>query len=375
MRRTISWIISRHKTHRSMVVSAFVLLVSLLLSSCTIISTSREEGVKHEIQWPPQPLIARIVWVNEIRGYQDVGIDKSLWQRLAGFFSGVEDTRFGKPYGLFSDEQGRLFIVDVSSARVHVMDRKEKRYAIIGEGKEKIFLSPIAITGDDEENLYITDSGGGIIYRYSQRKKRLEPFIVADLGRPTGIAFNRKNRLLYITDTSAHQIAVFDLRGNERLRIGSHGDAPGQFNYPTDLFVDGTGRLYVTDALNSRISLFSAEGMHLKSFGRPGDSSGSFARPKGIAVDSTGNIYVCDALLDAVQIFNPDGELLLTFGSNGVAAGQFWMPSGIHIDSNDTIYVSDSYNRRVQVFKHLKIEGLPGEAPIGSTKETLSLPH
>ena len=332
-------------------------LVCLLLASCASLSGPMEREVKPELQWPPAPLPARVVWTGAISGHQDLGIAKGFWTRFGEFFTGELDTRIGKPYGVLSDEKKRLFVVDVGHALVHVMDLDKKRYYQIGGGSQRVFRSPIAVTQDDQENLYITDSGAGAIYRYSLKKEKLEPFMVGDLGRPTGIAFNRNNRLLYITDTSSHQIVVVDLRGNERFRIGGRGEGQGEFNYPTDLFVDNQGRLYVTDALNSRINVFSAQGAHLKSFGRPGDSGGDFAKPKGIAVDGSGNIYVCDALLDAVQIFNPDGALLLTFGGNGTEAGQFWMPSGIFIDNEDNIYVSDSYNRRVQIFKYLNLEG------------------
>jgi streptogramin lyase len=329
-------------------VSIITTFMLLGLVSCASVTVPQVNQPEQDLQWPA--LGPRIAWMKTIRDYQDASIDKGFWKRLSEFFTGEEDTRIGKPYGVIFDEQQRLFIADVGQARVHFMDQKEKRYSIIGEGA---FRSPIGLTQDDEENLYITDSGAGAIYRYNLRKLILEPFIVSDLGRPTGIAFNKSNRLLYVTRTTEHQIAVFDLRGNERFRIGSRGDGPRQFNYPTDLFVDRRGQLYVTDALNSRISIFSAEGAHLKTFGQPGDSIGSFAKPKGIAVDSHGHIYVCDALFDAVQVFNSEGELLLSFGSNGTQNGQFWMPAGIHIDREDTIYVADSFNRRVQVFKYI----------------------
>lgn len=344
------------------------ILLCLALGACATLREPGETAARQELQWPPLPLPARIVWVNEIGSYRDVGISKGFWQRVTEAFAGAEEERIGKPYGVLMDDKRRLFIVDVGFAMVHVMDLQQKRYFAIGGGKVRVFRSPIAVAEDDRENLYITDSGAGAIYRYNLKKEKLEPFIVADLGRPTGIAFNPKNRLLYVTDTTNHQIAVFDLRGNERFRIGGRGEGVGQFNYPTDLFVDDQGLLYVTDALNARVTIFSADGAHMKTFGRPGDTSGDFAKPKGVAVDRYGNIYVCDALLDAVQIFNAEGALLLTFGSNGEKAGQFWMPSGIFIDKNDNIYVSDSYNRRVQVFKYLSLEavGRGGAQPAGA---------
>jgi hypothetical protein len=112
--------------------------------------THRKSGQKREIQWPSLPLPARIVWVNEIGDYQEAGIGKGFWLQITEFFTGEEDDRIGKPYGVFFDDQERLFIVDVGYAMVHVMNLKDKRYSIIGEGKENVFRSPIAITGDDK---------------------------------------------------------------------------------------------------------------------------------------------------------------------------------------------------------------------------------
>lgn len=310
----------------------------------------------HEPQWPPLPMEPRIQWVKEISDYRDVGITKGFWQRVVELVFGEDTTRIVKPYGVFCDGKERLFVVDVGASVVHVMDMKNGSYSLIGKEDKAVFQTPIAITEDEGENVYITDSSAGIIYRYSLVRKELSTFVPFKLGRPTGIAYNRRNRLIYVADTAAHQVVVFSLDGMERMRIGARGDAPGQFNYPTDLFVDARGNLLVTDALNFRIQRFSPDGQLLDMFGRAGDSSGSFAKPKGVAVDSEGHVYVCDALFDAVQIFDGTGRVLLDFGSNGGEEGQFWMPSGIYIDGKDYIYVADTYNQRVQVFRYLKVD-------------------
>jgi sugar lactone lactonase YvrE len=258
------------------------------------------------------------------------------------------------------DKSGRLFIVDTAFRLVHVMDSKAMTYTTIGQGDQPVFSKPIAITGDDDGNVYITDSAGGVVYRYSLRDTKLTPFTRA-LERPTGIAFNHNNRLLYVTDTTDNRVVVLDLNGRERFRIGKFGDAPGQFNHPTDLFIDKSGILYVTDPLNSRIQLFSPEGTFLRAFGRAGDAVGDFSKPKGVAVDGEGNIYVCDALFDAVEVFDKSGKFQLVLGNRGSSEGEFWMPSGIYIDDDDTIYVADTYNRRVQVFRHVRSGAPQGE--------------
>jgi DNA-binding beta-propeller fold protein YncE len=233
------------------------------------------------------------------------------------------------------------------------MDIKKRQYQMLGS--KGVFRTPIGITEDDTGIVYITDSGAGAIFSYNLKSGSLQQMKQVRLTRPTGIAWSNLTKSLYVTDTTSHQVIAIDREGHELYRIGKRGYGQGEFNYPTDLFVDDKGRLYVTDALNARIQIFSADGQFIRTFGRAGDTSGSFAKPKGVAVDSEGHIYVCDALFDTVQIFDDNGQLLLAFGSRGTGNGEFAMPSGIYIDGSDTIYVADSFNRRVQVFKYLKL--------------------
>lgn len=349
----------------SIVKTAGVIAGILVLSGCIPGSSLRTEEANRRLQWPPSPLPARITWVKEIRGAGDGGVGKGFWNRFGTLLSGGDEDEqvIGKPYGVYVDARRRLFIVDSAKGMVHIIDMQEKKYSTIGGGDDNPFRIPIAITEDDEEQVYITDPGGGVVYRYNLRDGSLKPFVSLDAGRPTGIAFNVRNRLLYVVDTAAHQIVVFDLKGQERFRIGNRGDAPGRFNYPTDLAIDRNGQVYVSDALNGRVQILKAEGTFVRAFGSPGDSEGAFARPKGIAVDRDGHIYVADGVLDTIKIFNDAGQILLELGGNGVGAGQFQMPSGIFIDDSGLIYVADTLNRRIQVFRYLGDAGMPDEKP------------
>lgn len=337
-----------------------------LLSGCATVNTPDDPSVPG-IYWPSFPLEPRIQWTKEIRNRHDAGIGKSLWKRMVELVAGEEQDHIVKPYGIYVDAEERLFVADAGSSTVHVFDTRDKDYSVIGGGDRQLFLTPIALAGDDAGNVYITDSAAGTVFRYNTADAKVVPFLSGKLLRPTGIAFNRKNRLLYITDTSRHQVVVFDLNGRERFRIGQRGEGAGLFNFPTDLFIDPAGDLYVTDALNSRVQIFSAAGMAVGMFGSEGDSPGYFAKPKGVAVDSDGNIYVCDAIQDSLQIFDRAGRLLLNLGDTGAGAGQFWMPSGIFIDSRDSVYVADSYNGRIQIFKYLKLQE-PKPAPVPQKK-------
>lgn len=304
--------------------------------------------------WPSPPAEAKIHWVKEIRHQGDAGIEKSFWARVGAFLVGERNMGIVKPYGVLFDQKDRLVIVDSGGAVLHIMDAGKGRYSTVN-GKDRYYLkSPIAVTEDERDNLYFTDSATGKIFSYNLKNQKLQPFTAYPLTRPTGIGFNRVNGLIYVSDTAAHQIVAFDELGNKRFHFGRRGTEAGEFNYPTDLHIDKQGRIIATDALNARIQIFAPDGKHLASFGDSGNSMGHFAKPKGVAVDSEGHIYVCDAELDMVQIFDEAGQLLLAFGESGSGPGQFWMPSGIFIDHNDMIYVADTYNQRIQVFQYIK---------------------
>ena len=218
--------------------------------------------------------------------------------------------------------------------------------------------SLVGICSLPQGKLLLTDSYLNKIFQYDPDQKELK--ILNDslvLERPTGIAYSPVNQEIWVVETGAHRVSVLSSDGYLLRRIGSRGVGPGEFNYPTSIWIDKFGKVFIVDALNFRIQVFSVNGDILSVFGKTGDGTGCLARPKGIATDSESNIYVADALYNVVQIFDMDGHFLYKFGSQGRDPGQFWMPAGIYIDENDFIYVADTYNARVQVFQLTRNKG------------------
>ena len=306
----------------------------------------------------------------------DIMGEPSFFGRLAQSLFGRSHEKLVKPYGVTTDDSGRLYVADTAKKMIYRLDLsggKVARYSEFepcdeGEVKAKrsffgrlfagtpkmTLASPIGVAVDGADNFYGSDYILGKVLAFDEKGRCLRSFGTGDdLLRPSGIAINKRLKRLYVTDTTGHRIVVYDLEGSRLFEFGQRGDGPGEFNYPTNIFIDDADRVFVTDSLNFRVEIFTGEGEILTHFGRLGKVSGSFNKPKGIAVDSGGHIYVVDTLFDNVQIFDFDGRLLLTFGESGVDKGQFWLPSGIFIDEWDNIYVSDSYNTRIQVFKYL----------------------
>lgn len=301
--------------------------------------------------WPSPPEPARVSYLRTISRPQDIGANAGFFRRIADFILGEKSDRLIKPYGVTVDSTGRLIVADTAFKKVHIFDLARKNYILIEEPGDEQFESPIAAATDGQNNIYVTDSVARKAFVFNPKGKFLFSFAAGE--RPTGIAINKAEAKVYISDTASHSVRIFDLKGAEIGSFGKRGKETGEFNYPVDLALDRGGDVYVVDSLNFRVQIFDGNGKFLSSFGRQGDGTGEFGRPKGIALDKDGNIYVADALFDTIQIFNREGRFLLNFGTLGKSAGTFWLPSGIFIDNGNRIYVSDSYNGRVQVFDYL----------------------
>ena len=148
------------------------------------------------------------------------------------------------------------------------------------------------------------------------------------------------------------------MQGSVLRMIGKRGTGDGEFNFPTELRLNGPD-LVVVDAMNFRVQVLDRSGNFRYAIGKIGDSVGGMFRPKGIGFDSEGHLYVVDGLWSLVQVFNQEGQLLYYFGQKGNRPGAFLLPTGLRIDDNDRIYIVDSFNRRVQVFHYF---GLPSQA-------------
>jgi sugar lactone lactonase YvrE len=293
-----------------------------------------------------------VQFVHQISTSKDLPKSNTLSNRIFSFFVGSEEKKLIRPTGFVTTKDGQWFITDQGNEAVIHIHQNEGTFKRIGE---RSFPSPVGICADSQDQIYFTDSFLNKIFRGSINKTKLS--IMGDslqLDRPTGIAFEPKREEFWVVETMAHQITILNRDGTIVRHIGNRGTSPGEFNFPTSIWIDENGLVYIVDSMNFRIQVMNLDGEIISVFGEAGDATGYFARPKGIATDSFGNIYIVDALFHTVQIFNLQGRFLLYFGEQGREPGQFWLPSGIYIDAENNIYVADSYNSRIQVFRLIR---------------------
>jgi sugar lactone lactonase YvrE len=305
--------------------------------------------------WPDLPETRRIAFVGEFSSSAELGIRESAWSRIVSFTAGSEDDAMVRPMAVVASDDGKLiFVADPDARCVHRYDLRRGRYRCLAISRRESLISPVGLAIGDDGQLFVADSRLRRIYHAAADDKWLQPLeLGSDLQQPTGIAWNNEQRLLFVTDTGSQSIKAFDANGTLVEEFGNRGGMPGEFNFPTYLWVDRNAELLVTDSLNFRIQRFGKTGEFLHTFGQNGDRAGNLPRPKGVATDRFGHVYVVDALFNALQIFDGQGKLLLSIGGRGQGAGEFWLPNGVFVGRDNTIYVADSYNQRVQVFRYI----------------------
>ena len=310
--------------------------------------------------WPLPPEQPRIRYVTTYRGINDFKTRKMpKWKTL---LLGAEDSNsrpsdvMVKPYGIAVSRLGRVYVADTAARRVFVFDPETKTVSFVGEKGPGKLTKPVGVAVDGEGKVFVADGSLDRVFGYDLKgQMAIAIGREGELESPSGLAVDWARNLLYVADAKKHQVLCYSTVDGSAVRtIGRRGGGPGEFNFPTNLTVNRSGRLYVADTLNFRIQMFNPDGGFLGEFGTQGDTPGTLNRPKGVGVDSEGHIYVADSSFNNFQIFDAAGQLLLYVGSGGSEPGEFFLPAGLSIDDRDRVYVADQGNARVQVFEYLK---------------------
>jgi sugar lactone lactonase YvrE len=321
------------------------------------------------IVWPNPPAIARIryqaFYAAEKISQVEAGTNtqKAKWMdRLAGAQPQSEGGKvlwqLGEPYGIAVDSKNNLYVADAKVGAIFIFNTETREVELIKNKTNAHFARIIGLAMDDGDRLFVSDPGLRHILVFNAAHVA-EDVITDGLVEPSGLAIDRENRLLYVSDIELDQVLVYDADTLKlKRKMGTTGHKHelttlGDFAKPTGLAVDAEGNLYVCDTLNNRIEIFDADGKFISTFGKNGDGPGDFARPKGVAIDGDGHIWVADGMQDRIQVFNQEAQLLIALGGHGLLPGQFQGLVGIAADKNNRVFTSEIYPGRVQQFRYV----------------------
>jgi len=260
------------------------------------------------------------------------------------------------PARVCADGGGGIYVTDPTTNQVIQLDA-----AGATVGSFAIPETPVGIA-QHAGSIYVSRADGvvGIYDAAFVLQGTLDPTPLAMVA-PNDIAVHPVSGEVYVVDSGAHMVVVFDgTTGLLERSWGTEGSGLGQFMTPQSLAVDAAlDHVIVADTDNFRVQVFDTSGILQFKFGyrilfTGGGELAWFGRVEGVAVDSCSNIYIADAVMGTVRVFDAMGVELdpahAAVIDYGMAAGQLRVPCDVMIDSADRMYVSSYNNASVEVY-------------------------
>lgn len=213
-------------------------------------------------------------------------------------------------------------------------------------------------------------------------------------GKPTGVSVwvprEGPDELVFVPDTHYHRVMVYrvpkapgprvsakspeDVEVGRKIgalvsELGTFGEGPGQFIYPTDVAVfpsaDGNGidHIYITEyGGNDRLHIWKptnnpfgddSKYEFVRTIGTCGHSESpgniQFNRPQSMSIDfERRELVIVDACNHRIGRFTYEGELVTWVGGVGQEPGQLSYPYGLCLLGDGSALVAEFGNNRIQ---------------------------
>jgi sugar lactone lactonase YvrE len=190
----------------------------------------------------------------------------------------AHQARFNGPIGIAVAPDGRIFVADTYNDRIRVIDANGQVTTLAGSGQpgaddgvadEASFDTPTGLAFDARGNLYVADMGSGIVRVVDMNGRVTTPAWAQGNGffRPLGVAVGPDGEL-YVADEGGRIVAVrpdgAPASGRNRTLAGGgvgFRDGPGataQFRRPSGIALRQPGQLVVADAGNALVRMVAA---------------------------------------------------------------------------------------------------------------------
>ena len=257
-----------------------------------------------------------------------------------------------------NDGSGDIYITDPLVGSLFIYDEN-----LVMKGELKDLSRPLGVAADSNGYILIGNDGRDNIEVYDPANGNLVAIFGEGLIIMPNTITTGPNGHIYVTDSRAHRVWVFDADYNFIRNIGSPGMGENELYFPVDTevierYVDGypVTEVFIADQGNDRIQIFDTEGNFLRRIG-PGECSSGGCEPplminlQALDVDALGRLHVLDNFCAVVTMLDPvTGGYLGEYGEYGEGPGYLRVPLGIVIlDTGESVVTSGDVGR-LEVF-------------------------
>ena len=169
------------------------------------------------------------------------------------------------PLALAFNADNELYVIDVGQAEEHrvvAFDSAGTEIARWGSTAQTSnvnqspggFYYPNGIAFDQNGNVFVSDMSNHRIQVFSPTGEF--EYLIPSQGSPLGVVMDQEQRL-YAVDPFAHTVDIYKSADGQRITgFGAPGLALGQFRFPSDIALDEAGRMYVSDRENNQVQVW-----------------------------------------------------------------------------------------------------------------------
>ena len=227
-----------------------------------------------------------------------------------------QDVSFRLPAAI-AEYENKLYVADYRNNRVVILNSQS--YDYMGEFTNLLMSDPEGIACDKNGNVYVASYGNGYILKFDSDGELVGSWNTSSkdnlLVHPHGLFISDNE--VYVTELSGTpSVIVYDLNGKYLRSFGYNLDKEYSLKYPTTVWVSGDN-VYVADAVAHQIKIFDRKGEFEKSIGEFGIGKGQFYYPYAVAVDTDGTIVVGDTHNHRIQRFKANGDYMYSIVREG----------------------------------------------------------
>jgi len=159
------------------------------------------------------------VWVTDTGNKRLVAYDGELklLRTLGRLGKGPEE--FSDPVGIAAGKDGSLYVADAGNQRIQILDPNGRFARQVPIPDWKIGIEP-HLDVDEDGTLYVSDPTRNVLLRIDASGAVKQLYTRDDAGqelsKPTGVAIDRKNHLLYVINSGNNKVSRFALTGGRR---------------------------------------------------------------------------------------------------------------------------------------------------------------